>query len=289
MEKYTSAVATFNITTSKCTGILINPCEFEAYCSVWPGTKLSLCSSYLEGFNSKHVKVVKKERHVVVSINLIFVQNNQPDYNTCVHLILSSIVIARLQNVSENEFNNNIMEPDCFVNIKVQGDDFGMVIIPNILTSSYQGTIKRSEMLQLVGHGNVVTHNVFVEEQTNVPFISIHQCKYKVRLKVTATVNVQSKAKMLPGRMIIFTLALKGGSSSSMLLRFKLLSHNLSAQEMRLNTCSNMSQKYQIPLSSNFTVFEVLKNVTTVTYGQILNISMSSEHSKTYNFEKNTV
>ena len=62
LEKYTSAVATFNITTSKCTGILINPCEFEAYCSVWPGTKFSLCDNYLEIFSSKYVKIVKEKK-----------------------------------------------------------------------------------------------------------------------------------------------------------------------------------------------------------------------------------
>ena len=144
-------------------------------------------------------------------------------------------------------------------------------------------------MLEFVGHGNVVTHNFLVEEQKNAPFINIHQCKHKVKLKATATVNFQSECEMLPGRIIIFTLAIKGGSSSSMLLRFKLLSSNLSTQEKRLKACSNMLQKYKIPLGSNLTTFELLKNVTTVTYGQILNISMSTEHFKTYTFENSTV
>ena len=96
MRKYTKAMVTFTITTSKCTGILINPCEFEAYCSIWLLTNLSLCDSYLKSFSSKYVKVVKEERYVMVSMNLILVQNNQTDYKTCIHLILSSNVIARL-------------------------------------------------------------------------------------------------------------------------------------------------------------------------------------------------
>ena len=69
MRNYTIVVATFNITTSRCTGILINPCEFEAYCSLWLHIKtknMSLCNSYLQSFSSKQVKVVKEERYILV-------------------------------------------------------------------------------------------------------------------------------------------------------------------------------------------------------------------------------
>ena len=73
MRNYTTVVATFNITTSRCTGILINPSEFEAYCSLWLHIKtknMSLCDSYLQSFSSKQIKVVKEERYIVVFMNL---------------------------------------------------------------------------------------------------------------------------------------------------------------------------------------------------------------------------
>ena len=178
------------------------------------------------------------------------------------------------------------MESDCSVSIKIQRH---AVKINNIVTSTYQGTIKRSEMLEFVGHGNVVTHNFLVGRQKNAAVISIHQCKYKVKLGATAAVNFESVDELLLERVTIFTLSVKGGSSSTMMLRFKMHSFILSMQEVRLNACSNVLQKYQIPVSSNFTVFELLNNVTTVLYGQILGISTSTGHYGLYTFEDTTV
>ena len=286
LEKYTSAVATFNITTSKCTGILINPCEFEAYCSVWPGTKFSLCDSYLGSFSSKYVEIVKEKQYFLVSMNVRLFQSHEQDYDKCVHLYLSSNVAARLQNISQSYFNDNLLKSNCYVNIKIQRD---AIIIPYILTSTYQGTIKRSEMLQFVGHGNVVTHNFLVRKQKNSPVISIHQCKYKVKLSATAAVNFESVDEMLTERVTHFILGVKGGSSSTMMLQFKRCSFNLSMKEVRLKACSNMSQKNQIPISFNFTYFELHNNVTTVMFGQILIILMSAGHYGLYMFKNTTV
>ena len=281
MEKYTSAVATFNITTSKCTGILINPCEFEVYCSVWLLTNLSLCDSYLKSFSAKYVKIVKEKQYIMVFLNILLFQSSEQDYDTCVSLYLSSDVVAKLPNISQSDLNKNIAEPDCYVNIKIQRD---AVIIHNIVTSTYQGTIKRSEMLEFVGHGNVVTHNFLIGKQKNAPVISIHQCKYKVKLKATAVLNFESVDEMLLDRVTIFTLAVKGGSSSTMMLRFKMYKFISTMQYVRLKSCSNILQKYQIPISSNFTVFELLNNVTTVIYGQILSISMRTGRYGVYKF-----
>ena len=291
MTNYTTVVATFNITTSRCTGILINPCEFEAYCSLWLHIKtknMSLCDNYLQSFSSKQVKVVKEENYIMVSMNLKLLKNNQHDYNTCVHLYLSSDVVAKFQNVFQNDFNINLVEPDCYVHIKVESD--GMTI-HNILTSIYQGIIKRTETLELTGHGNVVTHNFLIEKQKNAPVINVHSCKHKVKLKASAAVNFESIGKMLEGRVTIFTLAVRGGSLSTMMLRFKIYSSNSSIPEGRWKTCGNMSQKYKVPIRSNVssTVFQLLSNVITVTYGKILNIALSTEYSGGNTFKDYTV
>ena len=289
MRNYTTVVATFNITTSKCAGILINPCEFEAYCSLWlhiKTKKMSLCDNYLQSFSSKQVKVVKEERYILVFMNLKLLKNNQHDYGACVHLYLSSDVVARFQNVFQNDFNNNVGDPDCYVHIKVESDTG---FTHNILTSTYQGTIKRTETLELVGHGNVVNHNFLVEEKKIAPFINIHKCKHKVKLKATAAVIFESIGKMLPGRVTIFTLAVRRRSSSTMMLRFEI--HNSSLKGGRWKTCGSMSQKYQIPIMSNVssTVFDLLSNALTVTYGKILNIVLSTEYSGGYTFMDYTV
>ena len=150
-------MVTFNITTSKCAGILINPCEFEAYCSLhflrFQKEEMFLCDSYLQSFSSKQVKVVKEEKYIMMSMNLKFLKY-QPDHDTCVHLYLSSDVVARFQNVFQNDFNNNpSRDPDCFVHIMIERDT---VTTNNILTSIYQGSLKRTETLEFTGHGNVV-------------------------------------------------------------------------------------------------------------------------------------
>ena len=111
----------------------------------------------------------------------------------------------------------------------------------------------------------------------------------KLRLRATAAVNFESVDEMLKERVTLFMLGVKGGSSSTMMLQFKICSFNLSIQEGRLKACSNMSQKYQIPISFNFTVFELHNNVTTVIFGQILIISMSTGHYGAYTFKDTTV
>ena len=196
--------------------------------------------------------------------------------------------MVRFQNVFQNDFNNNVGDPDCYVHIKVESD---RGLTHNTLTSTYQGTIKRTETLELVGHGNAVTHDFFVEKQKDAPFIKIHNCKHKIKLKASAVVNLQSIGQMLPGRLTIFTLAVRGGSSSTMMLRFKIHNSNSSIQEGRSKTCGNMSQKYQMPIKSNVssTVFDLLSNVLTVTYGKLLNIALGTEYSGGYILEDYTV
>ena len=137
--------------------------------------------------------------------------------------------------------------------------------------------------------GNVVNHNFLVEEQEIAPFINIHNCKHKVKLKASAVVNLKSIGEMLPGRVTIFTLAVRGGSSSTMMLSFKI--HNSSLKEGRWKTCGNISQKYQIPIMSNVssTVFDLLSNAITATYGKMLNIILSTEYSGGYTFMDYTV
>ena len=249
---------------------------------------MSLCDNYLQSFSSKQVKVVKEERYILVFMNLKLLKNNQQAYGACVHLYLSSDVVARFQNVFKNDFKDNFGEPDCYVHIKVESDTG---LTQNSLTSTYQGTIKSTETLELVGHGNAVTHDFLVEKQKDSPFINIHNCKHKIKLKASAVVNLKSIGEMLPGRLTIFTLAVRGGSSSTMMLRFNIHSSNSSIQEVRSKTCGNMSQKYQMPIRSNVssTVFDLLSNVLTVTYGKLLNIALGIEYSGGYILEDYTV
>ena len=276
---FTMSKAFFKITTTKCTGILINPCDYKAYCSLWAGINMLSCDTYLESLSSNQFIIKKEEIGGVVSMNL-HLENVTLEHSTvsCVHIYLSSQVIARLKNVYENDFKYNRYAADCFVNIHIKSDT---MISDSVLTSKYQGSIRKAETLEISGHGNVITRNFFMEEHQFVR-LDVEQCRYRVRVAYTeASVNLESMSERSTGRIMTCTLKVKGGSSSIMILRFVMLkSQNYLVQGespslFSWTSCKKESTKYQI-----FKSYNDLITSLSIIYGQILNIEQRIGNSR---------
>ena len=276
---FTMSKASFKMTTTKCTGIQINPCEFQAYCSGWSETNMALCDTYLRNLKSNQFKIVKEEVSTVLFMNLRL-KNVTLEHSSvsCVHIYLSSQVIARLKNVYESDFKYNRYASDCFVNIHIKSD---RMITDSVLTSKYQGTIRKAETLEISGHGNVIIRN-FVMEEHRFTRLDFEQCKYRVRFEYTeATVNLKTMSEMLTGRIMTCTLKVKGGSSSAMILRFIMQkSQNYLVQGggpslFSWTSCKKESTKYQI-----FKSYNDLTTSLSIKYGQILNIEQRIRNSR---------
>ena len=282
---FTMSKASFKITTTKCTGIQINPCEFQAYCG-WSETNMALCDTYLHNLKSNQFKIVKEEVSTVLFMNLRL-KNVTLEHSSvsCVHIYLSSQITARLKNIYENDFNYNMYAADCLANILITSDS---VITDSVITSKLQGSIRKAETLEISGHGNVITRNFFMEEH-RFAHLDFEQCKYRARFEYTdVSMNLESMSEILTGRITTCILKVKGGSSSTMILRFVMLkSQNYSVQREDLplfswTSCKKVSTKYQIVASANirFNNYTHLTKPLSVIYGQILNIEQKIINSR---------
>ena len=273
MRYFTSSKASFKITTSKCTGILINPCEFQAYCPVWSETNISFCDTYLQKLKPNQFKIVKEEIGNVASMTL-HIKNVTIEHNTdsCVQIYLSSQVVTRPENVYENEFKYNKYTTACFVNIHIKGNT---MITDSVLTSRYQGSIKKAETLEILGHGSVTNQRFFMEEE-KFSRLDFEQCKYRVRFDFTeASVNLESMSDMLTRIITTYTLKVKGGSSSTMILRFEMLK----SQNYPWTACKKASAKYQINTRLK-SYIHLTGGYLSRIYGQILNIEQRIGNSR---------
>ena len=292
---YTSVRVVLNITATTCTGIIINPCEFEAYCSLWIQGDLTLCETYLQSFSSSQVQVYKENIHVMLSMNLQFLKQTKTKWiseGVCTQIHLSSAVQARFKNASNMDFNNNMRDTDCIVNIKIKGDE---LFTHSYLHSHYLGSISLSEYLEILGHGYISSNNGWLEDNKGSSAVKIQECKHKVKVNGNENINLESTNKIGSDDVSIFTLDVKGSSISTVLVTFKLYSFTskMTPYPLLMNsydysgsghfplsvlTCETLLSNYQVPImiNNNYRTTQMIHSSLTVLYAERLDIALWS-------------
>ena len=270
IRNYTTVTASFTFTLSECVGIMINPCEYEAYCRGKSGNP-EVCQSYLSSLSTRSLKLEITVRDIVwlqtlhsVNYETAATLSLTQSVNSCGHLYISSAVKAKRPEIFQDIFHHFFLEPIC-----------RLVIYPKIHTSadvsmdqfssyrSYLGHITRLEWLHITGTGRLTTkeYDQYALKEESELEIAIKEVdfntRYAVSMKADAMFNIGTMSENAIGVQSTFNEAFilkNGGSNSSVILTFMVYPLNILRSQGILSSLSdweitNMNKKaYIVPL-----------------------------------------
>ena len=124
IENYTSVSASLILTLSNCTGVVINPCEYETYCG-GSSLNLKICQQYVKSLATPYVQFkVRSQRfniyqslHKIDSVILNSSLSLVLKTDRCVQLYASSFVKARKQNIFKEWYHKYFYREVCALTI----------------------------------------------------------------------------------------------------------------------------------------------------------------------------
>ena len=307
-EKYTSVSASLILTLSPCTGVMINPCEYEAYCS-GSSLNLKICKQYLKSLTTSYVQFKIKSQHNILfqslhKIESVIVNSSlslKVKADSCVQLYASSFVKARKQNIFEERYHQYFYREECV-----------LVIIPDIdrsknlmgdwaLYASSVGKINRLETLQIIGTGKIIhqlqkyvlkkqknTEILIDEKDFNTKYKVLLQCDIIFQMYIVSRIGHDKGTKLKQ-----MFLGFQGGSNSTVLISILVNRLDMLVENVLRSTLTSweilkiLSPDYILPLLNIGTigktkqVLDILTKLNSGVYGYSLNIEIngSSFHS----------
>ena len=167
IENYTSVSASLILTLSACTGVMINPCEYEAYCS-GSSLNLKICQHYVKSLATPYVQFKVKSQHynIYLSLHKIYtvILNSllslELKTDRCVQLYASSFVKARKPNIFEEWYHKYFYREACALVIMPDINNTKCFMRDWALYASCEGKINKLEILQVIGLGTIIIHQL---------------------------------------------------------------------------------------------------------------------------------
>ena len=226
--KYASASVSLIFTLSTCTGVTINPCEYEAYCKE-NSLNVLVCKKYLNSLSTDNVQLILKVKYLKLFQTLhkisyyiakgILLKQKAP---SCVQIYASSFVKARQINIFQDIYYQYFLRVACRLTIfqPMNVDEIQLEDWP--VHSTYLGKINRLEMVTFSGFGKVVQkcleRYTLKDEHTEIVIEENYfNAKYDISLKydLKFKIIVVSGFHNAEGTEINqIDLAFQGGSSS---------------------------------------------------------------------------
>ena len=303
IENYTSVSASLIITLSACTGVVINPCEYEAYCS-GSSLNLKICQQYVKSLATPYVQFKLKSQHFNIYQSLHKIDSAilnsllslELKTDSCVQLYASSFVKARKQNIFEKWYHQYFYKEACAIAIMPDIDNSKHLMGDWALYASSEGKINKLEKLQVIGLGTVIIHQFekYMPKMEKNTEILIEEKDFNMNYKVSLRYDIKFKIVILSGigrdkgtKLRQMYLEFQGGSNSTVLIsifvfRLEMLINsgllpNLTSWEM----FNIMSPDYILPLLNISTigktkqVLDILTKLNSGVYGYSLNIEMT--------------
>ena len=295
IENYTSVSASLILTLSTCTGVMINPCEYEAYCS-GSSLNLKICKQYVKSFTTPYVQFKVKSQHFIMfqslhKIDLVTVNSLlslELKTYSCVQLYASSFVKARKQNIFEEWYYQFFYREVCALTIMPDINDSKTLMEDWALYASSTGKINRLEKLQVIGTGKIIIHQLqkyVLKKQRNTEILIEEKdfnTKYKVSLQcdIIFQIYIVSRIGHDKGtKLKQMFLGFQGGSNSTVLIsmlvyQLEMLIKNVLMSTLTLWEILNiMKPDYILPLLNIGTtgktkqVLDILTKINSGVYG----------------------
>ena len=303
MKNYTRVSASLILTLSHCTGVVINPCEYEAYCS---GSSLNkkICKQYLKSLTTPYVQFQVKSQHFImfqslhkidsVTINSLLSLELKTD--RCVQLYASSFVKARKPNIFEERYHKYFYREACALTIMPDIDGSKNLMGDWVLYASFLGKINRLEKLQIIGTGKIIIHQLekcMLKKEKNTEIL-IKEKDFNTKYKVSLRYDIKFKIVILSGighdkgtKLKQMFLGFQGGSNSTVLISILVYRLEMLINSGLLPTLTSwemfniMSQDYILPLlnigiiGKTKQVLDILTKLNSGVYGYSLNLAMT--------------
>ena len=312
IENYTSVSASLILTLSACTGVVINPCEYEAYCS-GSSLNLKICQQYVKSLVTPYVQFKVKSQHFNIYQSLHKIEpvilnsllSLELETHSCVQLYASSFVKARKQNIFEEWYHKYFYREACALAIMPDIDKSKQskhLMKDWALYASSEGKINKLEKLQVIGLGTIIIHQLekYMPKMEMNTEILIEEKDFNTKYKLSLRYNIKFKIVLLSGigrdkgtKLRQMYLGFQGGSNSTVLISIfvfrleMLINSGLLPNLTSWETFNIMSPDYILPLLNIGTtgktnqVLDILTKLNSGVYGYSLNIEMtgSSYHS----------
>ena len=314
IKNFASVSVSLIFTLSACTGILVNPCEYEAYCD--DNSFNSVCMSYLNSLSNIKVQFMldiqyKEEFKSLHKIRFGNVTALVPvqKLNSCVQIYASSFVKARKQNIFQNTYHHYFLRISCFLDISPDishKNSHKSQIEDCALYASFEGNINRLESLHISGLGEIIVNHLenYTIKKEKYTEIKIEKkdfnTKYKIALQYDINFNIATLSSIHQRKGTNFKhidLAFQGGSNSTVLISLKVNHLQIMKEQGLVSTLTSwqmfniMSPNYIVPLITNYAegktkhLLNILNKLKSVVYGYSLHLEMngSSFHSPSQN------
>ena len=288
IKNYTSVSASLVLTLSHCTGVMINPCEYEAYCGD-TSPNWRICKHF-NFFQSLH----KIDLIIVKSLSL------KVKTDSCVQLYASSFVKARKQNIFQELYHKYFLRGVCIFTITPDINSSKILIGNLALYASFVGKINRLETLRILGLGKIVFHQLekYMPRKENDnsrrKVILIEEKDFNTKYKVILQYDIKLKIEILSGighnkgtKLNQITLGFQGGSDSTLLISLLVGHLGMLKENGLMSTLTSwemfniMSPDYILPLLNIGTIgktkqlMNILTKINSGVYGYSLNIEIT--------------
>ena len=310
---YASVSISLIFSVTICTGVAINPCEYEAYCKGNSFNEL-VCKKYLNSLKTVNAQFILKVQNLKWFQTLhkfsyytatgLLLKQKVP---SCLQIYASSFVKARQDNIFEDIYYQYFLQTACLLTIfpttnshKIQFENWPM-------HASYVGKINRLEMVQFSGLGKIATSHLekytLKEENTKIVIEEKYfNTKYDISLKYDIKFNIGIVSGIYNGKDTEFNqidLAFQGGSSSA--ITVSLIVHHLQIFK-KIGVVSTLtswemfnivSANFIVPLLNIHTkgktkqLLNILNKFDSVAYGYSLYIEMKG--NSFYSFKQKAI
>ena len=303
IENYTSVSVSLILTLSTCTGVVINPCEYEAYCS-GSSLNMKIFKQYVKSLTTPYVQFKVKSQHFNIfqslhkfhSVIVNSLLSLELKTDSCVQLYASSFVKARKQNIFEEWYHQYFYREVCALTIMPDIDNSTILMDDWALYASSEGIINILETLWVIGLGKIIIHQLekyMLKKEKNTEIL-IEEKDFNTKYKVSLRYDIKFKIVILSGighdkgtNLKQIFMGFQGGSNSTVLISILVFRLEMLIKSELVPTLTSweilniMSPDYILPLLNIGTigkskqVLDILTKINSGVYGYSLNIEIN--------------
>ena len=213
---------------------MINPCEYEAYCS-GSSLNMKICKQYIKSLTTPYVQFKVKSQHFNIfqslhkfhSVILNSLLSLELKTDSCVQFYASSFVKARKHNIFEKWYHQYFYKEACAIAIMPDIDNGKHLMGDWALYASSEGKINKLEKLQVIGLGTMIIHQFekYMPKMEKNTEILIEEKDFNMNYKVSLRYDIKFKIVLLSGigrdkgtNLKQIFMGFQGGSNSTVLI-----------------------------------------------------------------------
>ena len=305
---YASVSVSLMFALSTCTGVAINPCEYEAYCS---GNSLNVlvCKKYLNSLRTGNVQFIRKVLKIkwfqslhklsYITVNALLLEQKA---SSCIQIYASSFVKARKDNIFQDIYHRYFLRDACVLAIFPTTDSHKAQLEDWTSYASFVGKINKLERLKFSGLGRIMVNYIYglQKNEKNTEIIIKEKdfnTKYDISLRYDIKFNIVLISGNHNGKDTELNLMFQGGSDSAVLVTL-IVDYLQVSKELGFVPNLTSWQMFNI-VSANFIVpllnvhtkgkteqlLNILNKFNSVAYGYSLHLEMKG--NSFYSFEQN--